>query len=106
MFSHRVISMSITLAVIIGIALPAMVQQVPAAERKSRKRQHKPINRKTASKTQSVGSAAGKQGDLLVPKALVRAFRECAEAQKARLVAKLKADKSTQRLLLQIQING
>ena len=43
MFSHRVIRMSITLAVIIGIALPAMVQQVPAAERKSRKRQHKPV---------------------------------------------------------------
>ena len=88
--------MSITLAVIIGIALPAMVQQVPAAERKSRKRG-------TASTTQSVGSAAGKHGDILVPKALVSAFRACAEAQKARLVAKLKTAKSTQRLLLQIR---
>ena len=104
--------MSITLAVIIGIALPEMVRQVPVAERKSRKRQHRPLVGGTASTTQSGGSPAEKkeasygkvnQGNLLVPKSLLSAFRACAEAQKARLVAKLKAEKSTQRLLLQIQ---
>ena len=62
MFSHRVIRMSIILAVIIGIALPAMVQQVPAAERKPKTQERKSGNKGTPSKRKVRKKGAKKLG--------------------------------------------